>query len=278
LINVVLAENTGVNGGGAFCYLSSPTFIDCTFWNNSAEGFGGGLRAGRLASPTLINCTLVHNYAGAAGGGVLGEDGCDMTIENSIIAFNDGEAVYCLPGADAHLTCCDVYGNTDGDWISCLEDDQGVNGNIGVDPLFCDADMGNLRLVEDSPCAPFSQPNPECDLIGAWPVGCDPSGVEEGPFPVSMDLAPCIPNPFGTSTRISYAIPENASGQSVRLIVYDAAGRKVRRLVDRPQSGGVHTTRWDGRTQSGEVAANGLYFYRLEWSGQTAAGQVILLK
>jgi hypothetical protein len=201
-----------------------------------------------------------------------------MTIENSIIAFNEGEAVYCLPGADAHLTCCDVYGNTEGDWISCIEDDQGVNGNIGVDPLFCDADIGNLRLLEDSPCAPFSAPNPECDLIGAWPVGCDPSGVDGDSYCVAINLFPCNPNPFGSSTRITYSIPENGQGDTVRLLVYDAAGRLVRRLVDAPQSGGVHTTGWSGRTQTGEMAANGLYFYRLEWSGQSAAGQMILLR
>jgi hypothetical protein len=201
-----------------------------------------------------------------------------MTIENSIIAFNDGAAVYCLPGADAHLMCCDVFANTEGDWISCIEDDQGINGNIGIDPLFCDADIGNLRLLEDSPCAPFSAPNPECDLIGAWPVGCDPSAVEEAFFPVTINLSPCRPNPFGSSTRIAYAIPENGQGHTVRLLVYDVAGRLVRSLVDAPQLSGIHTAGWNGRTQSGEMAPNGLYFYRLEWNGQSAARQVILLR
>lgn len=47
----------------------------------------------------------------------------------------------------------------------------GINGNISEDPLFCDPEHQDFTLRENSPCAPFTPPNPECDLIGAWPVG-----------------------------------------------------------------------------------------------------------
>jgi hypothetical protein len=67
-----------------------------------------------------------------------------------------------------------VYGNAGGDWVGCIEDQYGINGNISEDPLFCDPETGDFRLQEGSPCGPFSPPNEECDLIGAWPVGCGP--------------------------------------------------------------------------------------------------------
>ena len=38
---------------------------------------------------------------------------------------------------------------------------------------------GDFYIDCNSPCAPFSPPNPECDLIGAWPVGCGGSPAEK---------------------------------------------------------------------------------------------------
>ena len=46
----------------------------------------------------------------------------------------------------------------------------GVEGNISADPLFCDPGGDDFRLQEGSPCGPDY--NPDCGLIGAWPVGC----------------------------------------------------------------------------------------------------------
>jgi len=96
-----------------------------------------------------------------------------LGIANTIIAFSqDGEAVYCHGGSNPTLTCCDVYGNEGGDWVGCIEDQYGINGNISEDPLFCDPENEDFTLHCISPCAPFTPPNPECDLIGAWPIGC----------------------------------------------------------------------------------------------------------
>ena len=76
------------------------------------------------------------------------------------------------------VTCCDLYGNAGGDWVNCVEDLYGVDGNISADPLFCDPGSGDFQLQQGSPCAPGS----DCDLIGAWPVGCGgPAGVPDVP-------------------------------------------------------------------------------------------------
>lgn len=96
----------------------------------------------------------------------------EVAITNSILAFGIGaEAVYCdqMPTT---LSCCDIYGNEGGDWVGYIAGQYGVTGNISADPLFCDPGGGDLMLDCSSPCAPFSPPNPECDLIGAWEVGC----------------------------------------------------------------------------------------------------------
>jgi flagellar hook assembly protein FlgD len=46
--------------------------------------------------------------------------------------------------------------------------------------------------------------------------------------------------------------------------VVDVAGRVVRTLIDRTVERGEHSLIWDGRTDSGERAASGVYFVRLE--------------
>jgi len=61
-----------------------------------------------------------------------------------------------------------------------------VDGNISEDPIFCDPQNADFQLAANSPCTPFAPLNPECDLIGAWPVACgstpgDPHDLGEDP-------------------------------------------------------------------------------------------------
>src|SRR5437867_3705886 len=50
----------------------------------------------------------------------------------------------------------------------------------------------------------------------------------------------------------------------VRLSVYDARGRLVRRLVDRRYDAGRWEVKWDRRDDSGHRLSAGVYMYRLE--------------
>ena len=69
----------------------------------------------------------------------------------------------------------------------------------------------------------------------------------------------------------------------VSLIIYDTAGRLVRRLDIGFQPAGAYLQRdraiyWDGRTQSGEQVASGTYFYTLKTKGYTSTQKMIILK
>ena len=79
-------------------------------------------------------------------------------------------AVTCDGTGTAELVCSDVYGNQGGDWVGCIAGQDGIDGNISEDPLFCDWQNRDLRLQEESPCAPEHNP---CGLVGFWTVGCD---------------------------------------------------------------------------------------------------------
>jgi hypothetical protein len=85
------------------------------------------------------------------------------------------------------------------------------------------------------------------------------------------------PNPFRDVTRLAYAVPGNASLQ-VEISIYNAAGQRVRTLVNGAKSAGRHEAIWDGRRDDGEAAPAGVYFYRAAIAGQTHVSRVVLMR
>jgi flagellar hook assembly protein FlgD len=83
------------------------------------------------------------------------------------------------------------------------------------------------------------------------------------------------PNPFNPATKIGFAIPEKSR---VRITIYDAAGRRVRRLVDSGYPTGLHSVQWDGRDDRGRQVSSGVYFYSLDANRTRLSRKMILLK
>jgi hypothetical protein len=204
-----------------------------------------------------------------------------VDLERTIIAGSTtGCAVFVYNIGTVNAGCCDIWGNADGDWVGPIESQQGINGNICLDPLFsfCTADTSELYLRPDSPCAAFSEPNPECDLVGAWPVDCPPSGV---PPWVAIDAGglrlDIAPNPFTKETLISYSIPPECRTAGASVSLYDLGGRLVLNWRDEPGGSGRRSLRFDGRDASGRRLAAGAYFIRLRLGAYEAPGRLIVL-
>ncbi len=105
-------------------------------------------------------------------------------------------------------------------------------------------------------------------------IGDPPSN----PVPQTFKLAQNFPNPFNPTTKIQYQIPSGAGTPEVTLEIYDIVGRKVRTLVQKRQSAGVYTVRWDGRNQRGVPVASGIYVYRIRAGQFVQARKMVLLK
>ena len=268
-------------GGGIYCGDHCDATIErCTLVGNEALVIGGGIMPHLYSAPEIRNCTLVGNRAPDGANVGCRHHGWPQ-IENTIIAFGeDGAGVFCMMDSDPLLTCCDVYGNAGGDWIDCIAEQFGVNGNICEDPLFCD-DLNPdapWRLREGSPCAPFTPPNAECDLIGAWPEGCQPQEIDERVAPRILYLGRAQPNPFLGSTRIVFGVPADVGAARVRLRVFDLSGRLVRTLRDGPQLPGYHEATWDGTSNGGRAVANGVYYYELRCAQQRRTRGMTLIR
>lgn len=80
------------------------------------------------------------------------------------------------------------------------------------------------------------------------------------------ELAQNYPNPFNPATLISFALPQAGA---VTLQVYSETGQQVRTLLDGEMAAGQHEVSWNGRNESDQVVAAGLYFYRIIVQGNS---------
>ncbi len=101
------------------------------------------------------------------------------------------------------------------------------------------------------------------------------TGAAENPRPPAFHLGQNYPNPFNPRTMIRFSIPER---RTVRLHVYDVAGRLVASLADRAYPAGIHSVTWNGTNRRGEPVASGIYLYRLQAGQDTATRKMILLR
>ena len=96
---------------------------------------------------------------------------------------------------------------------------------------------------------------------------------EAGERPVR--LHPNLPNPFGSTTAITFDAP---AGAHVTLEVFDPAGRHVSTLLDGRAVGGTQVARWDGSDGSGRAVGSGIYLCRLQAAGVTQTRRLMLLR
>ncbi len=84
------------------------------------------------------------------------------------------------------------------------------------------------------------------------------------------------PNPFNPSTNIVYTLDKKSR---VSLIVYNANGQEVTRLIDnRLQEAGRYDVNWNALSNTGARLATGLYLYRLQIDGVTVTKKMVLMK
>ena len=110
----------------------------------------------------------------------------------------------------------------------------------------------------------------------AWVPFLTEEGVSKAvALPTDFALHPAYPNPFNAEVALPFDLPQAAA---VALVLYDALGRPVRRLMDGPLAAGRYRFVWDGRDQDGRVVASGIYFYRLVADSFVAVGRLALVR
>jgi hypothetical protein len=305
----MIDNDSGGGGGGLFIADGSEvTVTDCVIQGNSTSadyGPGGGIRVdfsslvlervliarnsivgivseggGIFASTSnleMYQCTVATNTIddefALAGGIYLFES--SPIIDKSIVAFNEGAGLYCSDGLSVPVvSCTDIYGNPGGDGI-CGTD---AGGNFSLDPLFCDMNNDDYRIHPDSPCAAGNHPEGplacDGDRLGSENSGCA-SDVGDIVTQVGGGLLFNYPNPFGSTTDIRFQLTD--PGRAMLRII-DPSGRVVRGFDLGTVGMGIHHVTWDGRNGSGEVLPSGVYFYQLNFPGETRTGRMVITR
>ena len=111
-------------GGAIYCWLSSPTIMNCEFEENTADSSGAGLHCSRFSDPSVVACEFTANAAGSGGGAVYTTGGTPTVTD---CVFNSNTA---SSGAGAHsyksdlkMAHCTVTGNTaaySGGGVTCI--------------------------------------------------------------------------------------------------------------------------------------------------------------
>jgi len=95
-------------------------------------------------------------------------------------------------------------------------------------------------------------------------------------IPAQFELYQNYPNPFNPATTISFNLKISTN---ISLIIYDAMGREVKRLIDTEWiNHGNHKIIWDGKSDSGHIASSGVYYYSLTLNSNRISRSMILLK
>ena len=97
--------------------------------------------------------------------------------------------------------------------------------------------------------------------------------------PVEARLLQNYPNPFNPETWMPYQL---ADGANVTICIYNSTGRLIRTLEPGYKFAGGYLNKdkaayWDGKDDSGERVASGLYFYKLMAGNFSSMKKMVLV-
>lgn len=114
--------------------------------------------------------------------------------------------------------------------------------------------------------------NPDSSTDAAVGIGMA-AGVG-GPATARISRLRAAPNPFRVGTLLTI---ESDRGGNQELVITDLQGRVVRRLQSGTFDAGTRVVKWDGRNDSGRVAAPGVYLALVRGADRTIRTRLTLL-
>jgi len=171
-----------------------------------------------------------------------------------------------LPDEFSHNDSLDII-------FSNIEGGFEGEGNINIDPLFCNPDSIDFNLTEESPCIGAGQYGVN---MGAFGVGCNETlSSSSNLIPSKFVLYQNYPNPFNPNTNIRYDLPNN---DLVNFTIYDLMGRVVKTMQNSQQNAGYKTIQWNATNDAGTPVSAGIYLYMIQAGELRQTKKMILIK
>jgi flagellar hook assembly protein FlgD len=103
--------------------------------------------------------------------------------------------------------------------------------------------------------------------------------VDVDVIPQQFMLHDNFPNPFNNNTSIDIDIPANTfTSEIISINVYNLLGKNVSELYKGPLSPGKYRLHWDGKNNSGNDMASGLYILSFQSNSYISSKKMILLR
>jgi len=102
-----------------------------------------------------------------------------------------------------------------------------------------------------------------------------PTAVEPVLPQRTIVLGSVSPNPFNPGTQVTFRL---TAASEVTVSVLDVRGRVVRRLHQGELPADLHVLRWDGKDDSGQAVASGVYLFRIDAGSESVTARGVLLK
>jgi len=130
-------------------------------------------------------------------------------------------------------------------------------------------DFTNLYLAKDD------GNKPEGDMTSLFTIVLN---VEDTNEPQNKINHSCTPNPFTSSTVISFAIPKMYDMKNVELSIYDVNGNKIKTLLNSLIPAHNYSMVWDGTDSNGRSLAAGTYIYSIIIGELVQSGKINFVK
>lgn len=248
--------------------------------------FGGGNVVGDIfdAIVAKYDATGTHLWSAAFGGpGTDAGNAIDVNASGEVLVGGEWEETKDLGGGliqplgvfDVFAVrfdgaggqqWSDVFGNPASDF----DDSHGYGCLIsGSGDAYL---TGDFEDTIDFGSGPLTAAGYDLFLARFCPVA---TGVEDVPAARSEFSIRSYPNPFNPTTVVSFELP--LSDRTI-LTIHDVSGVRIRTAIDRDLPAGRHHYRWDGRDESGDAVASGIYFARLRQGSLNRSQKMVLVK
>ncbi|MEA3475208.1 MAG: choice-of-anchor Q domain-containing protein [Candidatus Cloacimonadota bacterium] len=303
-INSIIEDNYNVNGGTGAIYCngnSNPILINTKIINNKGLGASGitVYNGSEDEGPILINCTICNNLH-CDDGTIRQLFNTNLTLINCILRnYAQDEIYFNAQGGPDTVTIS--YTNIDGGIGAINTNNNGtinwLEGNIDADPMFVDTLNNNYQLLQGSPCIDAGTPDttglnlPETDLAGnpriyngRIDIGAyewQGQGIEQPDtsFINKLYLFQNKPNPFSSSTTITFISANYERLKDYKLSIYNAKGQLVRTYNGEKHNFWVKTDIvWDGTGEDGHKVPSGVYFYKLIYGNNSVTRKMIFMR
>lgn len=275
----LLASGPWVYVGGSFTSLGGQTRVGIgrvdavtgalSTWNPNASNFAMTILAMAIVGPDV--------YVGGAFSEMGGRSRDNLAIVDATTAaatawdpYTD-RTVYTLAVDGATAYVGGSFGALEGTRRAGL---GAISSSTGLLSPWNPPIPGGTRLVKShqgllfvAPVTSYLSPH------GSFAVLTDATtGVSDVSSALRTTHVSATPNPF--RSHVDLRFERSGSGDS-EVTIHDVTGRRVRRLVGGAADAGAHRVTWDGRDDSGERVAAGIYWARVSTGARNVTAKLL---